>query len=55
MSLKSARGENQSDSEFFRDTHSESRRFQLHQGTYPRLSQSSGQVTGDAIHVTQDK
>ena len=43
MSLKSARGENQSVSEFFWDTYLESRRFQFDQGTYPRLSQSTVQ------------
>ena len=39
--FSSARAETQSVLEWSRDTDSESRRFQLGRGTYPRLSQSS--------------
>ena len=41
--LKNARDENQSFLEFSGDTDSESERFQFGHGTYPKLSQSTGQ------------
>ena len=50
-SLISVRSENQSVSEVFCDKDSESRRSQFDQGTYPRLSQSSLQLSFQVIQL----